>query len=138
VIFNPPIRKMHEEGDLPGEAAIRWFAPEPLVALADRLRAEGKRVLILDAPARRLDEQEAEERVRGTEPVAVIYNGAEGGMERLRSSARRMKLLGPTSMQCILVGAGSFVPLSEYARYPMFDQIHAGFPAAEALLGDAK
>jgi glycosyltransferase involved in cell wall biosynthesis len=120
VIFNPPTRP-EEPTDL---ALARWRRPSHMEALADQLRSQGRRVLLLDAAAELLDDLDAHERVLGIAPERVIYSTAETDVERAVSSARRLKLLVPDCPQLVLVQAGT----RKAEDYPMFDAVFADAP----------
>jgi hypothetical protein len=63
-----------------------------------------------------------------------VYSAAEGGFDRIRASARRLMLLGPGKLRCVLVAAGAIVPSTAAGRFPMFDEVHPDFPTAEKLM----
>jgi glycosyltransferase involved in cell wall biosynthesis len=125
VLFNPPSPNDSSGSKIP-DAAVRWFSPVALESFAARLRDEGKRVFILDAAAKQLNEEEARERVLGMNPSAIIYLKPDSGLERILNSARRLKLMRP-SMRLILLNANEAL-LSEAQCFPFFDAIYAGIP----------
>jgi glycosyltransferase involved in cell wall biosynthesis len=124
VVFNPP----GGAADAAAMATRRWLRPSLIEELARRLRRRGASVRVLDAVAVGLDEEEAHERVLGTEPAAVVYTAAEGGLERLAASARRLKLTGPEGMRLLLTHAEACLAAEAEGAYPMFDEFHAGLP----------
>jgi glycosyltransferase involved in cell wall biosynthesis len=127
VWFNPPVRR-----DTPPaseeDAAARWLTPSRIEASAERLRARGVRVQVLDAVARQLDDLEGHERLLGLEPAVVVYSLAEGGLDRVTESARRLKLLVPDCPRLVLAHAEGAIAPGDADRYPMFDAVSAGEP----------
>jgi hypothetical protein len=123
VLFNPPVAD--KEQALAGAVAARcrWRRPSLIADVASQLRSAGARVVVLDAAARKLDRQDAHERVLGAEPTAVVYVAADGDLDRLVASARFLALTGPPDLRLILAHAN---PARE--RLPFFHHVCAGVP----------
>jgi hypothetical protein len=122
VLFNPPAPAGNSTSPGPTNGALRWCVPSRIDATARALRAGGARVLVLDAVAQKLEEREARERILGMEATAVIYSAAEGGMDRIIASARRMRLLAP-GLRRVLMHAG---PVVASAPGVLFDAVFEG------------
>jgi hypothetical protein len=120
-LFNPA-------GRPPNDGADRWLYPSKIEELAEQLRTLGHDVHVLDAAARRLDEREAFEWLLGLEPAVVILSAAEGKLDRLAASARRLRLVERASFRLVLLWTGAMVPPVRAEELPMFDAIHERSP----------